>query len=848
MPHSSRFQKVGDIFTNKVITCSKHTPLIDAVKLMRAHNISAIFIEQQQHILGVWTETDCLKLDFTNPAVTNITINDVMTSPVLSVPSQQPLSDTALIFHQHGVRHLLVTDNNNLPCGVISITDIVRNQGLDHYLQFRTINEQYTKNITIVPSSLAVNEAVKLMRERSEKVILVFNQQQKEHGIITQRDLLQLITRQSEQSVCWDLASRPLYKITPQDSLFDAYKLMLDSQVRHLVVSDNDEIKGVLSLEHLIHEIESAYCSELEKVLVQRDLALQHSQRNLYLANKIIDSSLDGIMITHSNSTIMQVNPAFTQLTGYKEHEVIGKCPSILSSGRHDKSFYIKMWDAINKTGVWQGEICNRKKNGDIYIEWLTIIEIKEPNNSDAIYAAIFSDITERKNAEDKIVQLAYFDELTGLPNRRLFNDRLKMALAAAHRDQHLLAVMFIDLDRFKEVNDSLGHSAGDCLLTLVATRIEATLNEGDTLARLGGDEFVVLCEINKIDAVASLAEKILNNLNTPFQLESAEVGVTASIGAAIYPDDGLDSETLLKHADIAMYRSKDVGRNSFQLFKPSMNARSLERLAMMSRFQHALDNNEFELYFQPKQCLKSEHIMGVEALLRWHDPDLGVISPAQFIPLAEELGLIVRLDLWVINQAGKVLTLWQKEGLVAGRLAINISACHLSQGKLANNISTMLKHYNLPGSLLEIELTESSFISSFTQAKTQLQQLKKLGVHIALDDFGTGYSALSYLTKLPFDTLKIDASFIAKVPDEYGNSQIVAALIALASNLNLIVVAEGVEQLAQKKYLISLGCNVIQGYYYCRPLTQRQWFDFYRLNDLSASTQPTSTQPTVTS
>ncbi|MBE0422078.1 EAL domain-containing protein [Pseudoalteromonas nigrifaciens] len=842
MPHSSRFQKVGDIFTNKVITCSKHTPLIDAVKLMRAHNISAIFIAQQQRILGVWTETDCLKLDFTNPAVTSTSIKDVMTSPVLSVPSQQLLSDTALTFHQHGVRHLLVTDNNNVPCGVISITDIVRNQGLDHYLQFRTINDQYTKNITIVPSSLALNEAVKLMRERSEKVILVFNQQQKEHGIITQRDLLHLITRQSEQSVCWDLASRPLYKITPQDSLFDAYKLMLDSQVRHLVVSDNDEIEGVLSLEHLIHEIESAYCSELEKVLVQRDLALQHSQRNLYLANKIIDSSLDGIMIAHSNCTIMQVNPAFTQLTGYKEHEVIGKCPSILSSGRHDKSFYIKMWDAINKTGVWQGEICNRKKNGDIYIEWLTIIEIKEPNNSDAIYAAIFSDITERKNAEDKIVQLAYFDELTGLPNRRLFNDRLKMALAAAHRDQHLLAVMFIDLDRFKEVNDSLGHSAGDCLLTLVAARIEATLNEGDTLARLGGDEFVVLCEINKIDAVANLAEKILNNLNTPFQLDHVEVGVTASIGAAVYPDDGLDSETLLKHADIAMYRSKDVGRNSFQLFKPSMNARSLERLAMMSRFQHALDNNEFELYFQPKQCLKNEQIMGVEALLRWHDPDLGMISPAQFIPLAEELGLIVRLDLWVINQAGKVLTLWQKEGLVAGRLAINISACHLSQGKLANNISTMLKHYNLPGSLLEIELTESSIISSFTQAKTQLQQLKKLGVHIALDDFGTGYSALSYLTKLPFDTLKIDASFIAKIPDEYGNSQIVAALIALASNLNLMVVAEGVEQPAQKNYLISLGCNVIQGYYYCRPLTQRQWFDFYRLNDLSASTQPTGT------
>ncbi|MDX1362035.1 MAG: bifunctional diguanylate cyclase/phosphodiesterase, partial [Pseudoalteromonas tetraodonis] len=340
--------------------------------------------------------------------------------------------------------------------------------------------------------------------------------------------------------------------------------------------------------------------------------------------------------------------------------------------------------------------------------------------------------------------------------------------------------------------------------------------------------EFVVLCEINNVEGAITLAESILNHLNTPFKLEGFEVGVTASIGAAVYPYDGLDSETLLKHADIAMYRSKDVGRNSFHLFQPSMNARSLERLAMMSQFQHALENDEFELYFQPKQCSKTGLIMGAEALLRWHDSDLGTISPAQFIPLAEELGLVVRLDLWVINQAGKELTLWQAQGIDAGRLAINVSACHLSQGKLADNIKAMLTRYQLPGSLLEIELTESSFISSFSQAKEQLQQLKALGVHIALDDFGTGYSALSYLTKLPFNTLKIDASFIAKIPDEYGNSQIVAAIIAMATSLGLNVVAEGVEHASQEAHLVEIGCNVIQGYYYCHPLTQQQWIAFY--------------------
>ncbi|OUS70872.1 histidine kinase [Pseudoalteromonas sp. A601] len=828
MPKSSRYQKVCDVFTNKVIACSKETHLIEAVKLMRAHNVSAIFIEEQQEVIGVWTESDCMKLDFTYQEIKGLTIGCVMSSPVLSISSQRLLSDAALVFHQNSVRHLLVTDESGLVCGVISVSDIVRNQGLDHYLQFRAINDQYNKDVLIVSSQMIVTDAIKLMRERNDKAILVFNEQLQEHGIITQRDLLSLILEYQNGGICWDFACRPTYQISSTGSLFDAYRLMSSNNVRHLVVVDNNNVMGVLSLEHLINEIESAYCCELEKVLEQRDAALQHSQSNLYLANKIIDSSLDGIMITSQEGIIIQVNPAFTQLTGYKEFEVIGKRPNILSSGRHDKPFYIDMWHEITTKGVWQGEICNRKKSGDLYVEWLTIIEIKELNNADVLYAAIFSDITERKNAEEKIVQLAYFDELTDLPNRRLFNDRLQMALATAHRDSTLLAVMFIDLDRFKEINDTLGHSAGDCLLQLVAKRIQCVLNEGDTLARLGGDEFVLLFDVDSFEYVSEVAETILNKLNMPFLLDSAQVGVTASIGAAIYPEDGQDSETLLKHADIAMYRSKEQGRNSFQLFKPSMNARSLERLAMMSRFQYALDNDEFELYFQPKLNLKTNCIQGVEALLRWDDPTLGMISPAHFIPLAEELGLIVRLDLWVIEQAGKELSKWQTLGIDAGRLAINISACHLSQGKLVQHIDQMLKRYQLPGSLLEIELTESSFISSFSQAKKQLQQIKSLGVNVALDDFGTGYSALSYLTKLPFDTLKIDASFIAKVPDEYGNSEIVAAIIALASNLNLLVVAEGVEKASQQAYLLSLGCDVIQGYHYCRPLAQRQWVDFY--------------------
>lgn len=402
---------------------------------------------------------------------------------------------------------------------------------------------------------------------------------------------------------------------------------MTVNSIRHLVVisPDSQQVIGLLALKNVLTEIETAYCSELEKVLVQRDIALQKSEKNLYLANRIIDASLDGIMITKSSGEIIQINPAFSALTGYKDYEVLGKNPSILSSGLHDECYYQSMWQTLRETGVWQGEICNRKKSGEIYVEWLTIIEIREPYSDDMLYAAIFSDITERKNAEEKIARLAYFDELTGLPNRRLFYDRLSMALASAHRYKQKLSVMFIDLDRFKEVNDSLGHSAGDELLVQVSERIKSILNEGDTLARLGGDEFVVLLsEVNGMSEVIEFADQMLMALSSPFQLGDMQVAATASMGAAIYPEDGHDTETLLKHADVAMYRSKEVGRNSFQLFEASMNARSFERLSMLSRFQSALENDEFELHFQPLQCLTSSRISSVECLLRWRDPNLG--------------------------------------------------------------------------------------------------------------------------------------------------------------------------------------------------------------------------------
>ena len=832
MTSESRQLKVKDIFTNQLLSCDKSTSLFCAVTKMRSHNVSSIFVTDNDKIVGIWTESDCVKLNFSEQGFQQTPIGQLMATPVQSVQVDKSLSEATIKFHQLGIRHLLVKNELFEPVGVVSLSDIVRNQGLDHYLHFRPIDNHFDRKVTILDSRDCISKVIDVMRIKRVTAVLVFNKDMGEYGIITQRDIAYMVLHPDWRMPCWELASYPMQAVEPKDSLFDAYRLMTVNSIRHLVVKEplTGQVIGLLALKNVLTEIETAYCSELEKVLAQRDLALQKSEKNLYLANRIIDASLDGIMITRSSGEIIQINPAFSALTGYKDYEVLGKTPSLLSSGIHPAEYYKKMWAELNDKGVWQGEICNRKKNGDIYVEWLTIIEINEPYSDDVLYAAIFSDITERKNAEEKIVRLAYFDELTGLPNRRLFNDRLAMALASAHRDNQKISVMFIDLDRFKEVNDSLGHSAGDELLVKVSERIKGQLREGDTLARLGGDEFVVLLtEVKDLADVVSFANGILDLLGQPFEIGNMNVGATASIGAAVYPEDGLDSESLLKHADVAMYRSKEIGRNSFQLYKASMNARSLERLSMLSRFQSALECNEFELHYQPVQCLNEEQITSVECLLRWQDPNLGMISPAQFIPLAEELGLITKLDQWVINRACEQMALWRHQGINLERIAINVSAQHLHQGELTQTVAKALERHQLPGSCIEVELTESSFISNLHEAKSELKKLKALGVSIALDDFGTGYSALSYLTKLPIDVLKIDASFTAKVPDEYGNSEIVTAIVAMAKALKLKVVAEGVEKQVQKEFLKQLDCHYLQGYLFCRPLSESQWLSFYQ-------------------
>ncbi|WP_084692421.1 EAL domain-containing protein [Thalassomonas actiniarum] len=802
-----------------LLSCAPDTPLCLAAQMIRTHKTSSILIEEDGKTIGIWTEADCAKLSFEQQDYFDSPIKQFMSAPVLTIKADTPLQKIIMTFYRNRVRHLLVVDENEQAIGIVNQTDVIKKQGIEHYLQLRKIKDNYNSRIPVISGKLPVSKIAEAMAEYKSSSALVKDEQSGEYGIITERDLLTILAEKHRDRDAWFYAAYPLVTIHDEDTLHQAYITIKQNNIRHLVVTNSlSEIVGILSLQHILSDIEIAYVQKLETILTERDDALRESKKSLYFAEKIIEASLDSIMVTDANGLILSVNSAFTKLTGYSEAEAIGQPASLLSSGRHDQTFYREMWGAIAQNRMWQGEIWNKKKNGDIYPEWLTIVQIDQDDESEHLFAAIFSDITDRKVSENKIHALAFFDDLTGLPNRRLFNDRFEIALSTAHRNGQQAAVLFLDLDRFKQINDSLGHKVGDELLKAVSNRLNASLKEGDTVSRFGGDEFVLLLtEMDCVKDVVSVVERISKVLSQPYELESKKLHVTPSIGVAIYPEDGQDTDTLLKHADIAMYKAKDSGRNSYQLYTAEMNVVAMDRLLTQNYLRSALQQDELELFYQLQFDSISGQVVGIEALLRWNHPELGYVSPAYFIPMAEEIGIIVDIDRWVLRQACKQRKLWQQQGLEDVRVAVNISALHFRHD-LIKSIELALKETGLDPRLLTLEVTEGCLIENIEQASKTLTRANELGIKNSIDDFGTGFSALSYLTQLPFDTLKIDAGFIRKLPFDQQECQIVATIIAMAQGLNLGIVAEGVETREQVDFLTKKGCSVMQGYLYCKP------------------------------
>jgi diguanylate cyclase (GGDEF)-like protein/PAS domain S-box-containing protein len=563
---------------------------------------------------------------------------------------------------------------------------------------------------------------------------------------------------------------------------------------------------------------------------IARDISERRRQdAELRLAASVYHNTIEGIVITDPAGIILSVNPAFTEITGYSPEEAIGQTPRILKSDHHDEAFYAELWKTIAETGQWQGELWNRRKNGEVFLEWQNINVVKDANGKPLRYVAVFNDVTELRRKDESLKHLAYHDALTGLANRMLLTDRLEHSLDVARRDIYRVAVLFLDLDRFKVVNDSLGHEKGDLLLQAVARRLEVCMRKSDTVARLGGDEFViVLTDFDSSAEIAHMAERIIALLLEPIDLDGHEVHVSASLGIAVFPQDGADAASLMKNADIAMYQSKQAGRSTFRFFDTTMNTRAIERLDLEASLRRALSNEEFELFYQPKFDLASRAAQGVEALIRWRNPQLGLVSPADFIPLAEETGLIEPIGDWAIEEACRQMASWRKRGSLIRSVAVNLSARQFQNAKLVERVNEILAKTGLTAEALEIELTESTVMGNPAQAAATLGRLRQIGVSVAVDDFGTGYSSLSYLKRLPISTLKVDRSFVTDLGVNPEDAAIVRTIVALGKSLNLLVVAEGVETEEQAAFLAGLGCDMAQGYLYAKPMPPSEldaWF-----------------------
>ncbi len=531
--------------------------------------------------------------------------------------------------------------------------------------------------------------------------------------------------------------------------------------------------------------------------------------------------SQEGMMVTDANRIILKVNNAFSKTTGYDSQEVVGRTPRLLKSNRHDAYFYREIWECTNKTGGWQGEIWNRRKNGEVYPEWLTITAVKNSKGAVTHYISTHFDITERKKAELKINELAFYDQLTGLPNRTLLLDRLRQAMAS----RSYCALMLIDLDNFKTLNDTLGHDMGDLLLKQVAERLSACVRAEETVARLGGDEFVVILsqlgalENNALNLTETIGEKILAALNQPYQIMEVTCHSTPSIGITLFKGQHVGTDELLKQADLAMYKAKDTGRNAMRFFDPDMQTVVLTRSRLEADLRRAIKENQFELHYQPQVTIDGL-ITGAEALVRWQHPERGMVPPAEFIPLAEESRLILPLGVWVLESACAQLTSWASQPELCGlNLAVNVSVHQFRQDEFVDQVRSTLQKTGANPMRLKLELTESLMVQNIEDIIVKMHALKSHGVGFSLDDFGTGYSSLSYLKRMPLDQLKIDQSFVRDVLTDDNDAAIARTIVALAQSLKLEVIAEGVENQAQRAFLIDAGCRAYQGYLFSQPL-----------------------------
>ncbi|WP_223486371.1 phosphodiesterase DibA [Pseudomonas sp. A-RE-19] len=543
-------------------------------------------------------------------------------------------------------------------------------------------------------------------------------------------------------------------------------------------------------------------------------------RERLRQAAAVFDCTREGVLVTNREGVIVHVNRAFMDITGYQREEVLGQRPNMFKSGYHPAGFYQAMFTTLESLGEWSGEIWNRRKSGEIYPQWQTIRLIHDDQGLLSQYVAVFSDISAIKNSEHELTHLAHHDPLTDLPNRLLLTDRVGQAVASAQVHKRGCALLMIDLDHFKLINDSLGHSVGDQLLKAVAERLSALFGQGITLARFSGDEFAVLAEnCPQPGHAAALAQRISDGLKEPFQIDGHPLFINASIGISLFPSDALSAEQLLRNADSALFKAKSAGRDGYALYTEELTAHAQQRVEIAFQLRQALEQQELRVYYQPVHDLKTSRLIGVEALVRWEHPQRGLVSPAEFIPIAERTGLIAEIDAWVMRQACQQMCQWQAAGVELSFVAVNVSSRLFARRELFQQVAQVLHETGLDPAYLELEVTESAVMEDPEVALEQMHRLRELGVRLAIDDFGTGYSSLLRLKRLPVQKLKIDQGFVAGLPGDEDDAAIARVIIALAQSMEMQVHAEGIEQVEQAAFLLEHDCDLGQGYWFGRPV-----------------------------
>lgn len=570
---------------------------------------------------------------------------------------------------------------------------------------------------------------------------------------------------------------------------------------------------------------------EADKIIfLLADITYQkEADEKLRMMAAVFENTSEGIMITDAGNRMVMVNRALCDITGYESSEMLGRDPKILNSGHHNPEFFLRIWTDLETKGSWRGEIWDRKKNGEIFAALQSISVIRRMDGTVSNHIAVLTDISSLKESQAQLDYLAYHDTLTGLGNRLFLNERLQNSIQRARRRSSLVAILFLDLDRFKTINDSLGHPVGDEVLVHVADRLQEVVRREDAVARLSGDEFVIVMEDIQSDTVVTqVAEKIIETVSQPIQLDRHELTVTVSIGICLYPEDGDDAIALVKNADAAMYLAKRAGKNNYKFYTHQLSAESTERLQLENALRVAVDRNDFELHYQPVFSLRSKEIIGAEALLRWRHEDLGWISPEKFIPIAEDTDLIIPLGEWVLRSACARMQRWLDAGAEFSFISVNFSGVQLKDAGIADRVLEILAETGLPASMLELGITENAIMQQTQAASEFLARLRQSGVHFAIDDFGTGYSSLSYLKRLPVDKLKIDRSFVIDMPDNRNDTAIAEAVIALGHTLGMAVVAEGIENEEQLMALRYLRCNEGQGSLVSEPLSADEFEQKY--------------------